>query len=310
MAFHHQPVEPEKHRAIVIIGVEMDLQQVERRLRQREPGLRPQRALECPLEQIGDETRGAFGGLQSDIPRKAVGDDDIDAPARQLVALGKAVELEREIVRRLAQQRGGFLELAGALQFLGPDVEQFDPRPRRAEHGPRISRAHHRELDEVLRVALGIGAEVEHDHVLVAERGQQRGERRAVDPGHGPEGQLGHRHHRAGVARGQSAVGLALLHRIDRHAHRGRARAADRLARLLAGVDRFGRMDDGDLGAQTALAAKLGPHQLLVAVNDELERRVVPRGAGDPADHRCRAAVAAHCVNRDSRAPGHAGRGA
>ena len=39
MALHDQPVQAQKHRAIVIIGVEVDLEQVERGPRQREPAL-------------------------------------------------------------------------------------------------------------------------------------------------------------------------------------------------------------------------------------------------------------------------------
>ena len=49
----------------------------------------------------------------------------------------------------LAQDRGGLLELVGALQFLGADVEQLHARPLELEHDPRIGRAHHRELDEI-----------------------------------------------------------------------------------------------------------------------------------------------------------------
>ena len=150
VALHHQPVEAEEDRAIVIIGVEVGLEQVERGLRQGEAGLRAQRRGEGAAQQVGDEARGALGGLQRDIARKAVGDDDVDIAARQFVALGEAVEAERQIVG-LAQQSGGFLELAGALQFLGADVEQSDARLGDAEHGARISRAHDRELDEVLR---------------------------------------------------------------------------------------------------------------------------------------------------------------
>ena len=49
-----------------------------------------------------------------------------------------------------------------------------------------------------------------------AERGEQGGERGAVDPGHGAQRKLGHRHQRAGIAGRQSGVGGAVLHRVDR----------------------------------------------------------------------------------------------
>ena len=129
VALHHQAVEAEEDRAIVVVGVEVDLQQVERGPRQREAGLRPKRALEGAAQQVGDEARRALGGLERDIAGEAVGDDDVDVAARQLVAFGEAVEAERQVVR-LAQQRGGVLELVGALQFLGADVEQLHARLR------------------------------------------------------------------------------------------------------------------------------------------------------------------------------------
>ena len=51
------------------------------------------------------------------------------------------------------------------------------------EHGPRIGRSHHRELDQVLGVALGVGAKVEHHAIGVAERRQQGGEAGRSIPG-------------------------------------------------------------------------------------------------------------------------------
>ena len=109
----------------------MDLEQVERGLRQREAGLGPQRALERAAQQVGDEARGALGGLERDVAGETVGDDDVDLAARELVALGEAVEAKRQIIG-LAQQRGRGLELVGALQFLGADVEQLHARLARA----------------------------------------------------------------------------------------------------------------------------------------------------------------------------------
>ena len=65
VAFHDQAVQPEEHRAIVIIGVEVDFQHVQRGPRQSEAGLRPERAGEGAAKQVGDEARGALGGLRA-----------------------------------------------------------------------------------------------------------------------------------------------------------------------------------------------------------------------------------------------------
>ena len=63
VALHHQPVEAEEDRAVVVVGVEVDLQQVKRRTRQREPRLRSERAGEGAAEEIGHEASGTFRGL-------------------------------------------------------------------------------------------------------------------------------------------------------------------------------------------------------------------------------------------------------
>ena len=304
MAFDDQPVEAEEHRAIVVIGVEMDLEHVQRGLRQGEAGLRAERRGEGTAQQVGDEAGGALGGLQGDIAREAVGDHDIDFAARQLVALGKAIEAHRQ-VGCLAQHRGGFLELVGALQLLGADVEQLDPGRCDFEHGAGIGGAHDRELDEVLRVAFGVGAKVEHDQVLVAEAGQQRSEGGAVDPRHGAQRELGDGHQRAGVAGRQGGVGMVVLHRVDRHAHRRAARPADRLARLFARGDCLGRVVDGDRAGDRLVARQLGIDQRLVTVKVEQERGILATRGGDPGDDCRRADVASHGVDRDPRAGSH-----
>ena len=82
------------------------------------------------------------------------------------------------------------------------------------------------------------GAEIEHDRFALQRR-PDRGNRRTLDPGHGPELELGHRHQRAGVAGGDRHVRLALLHRVDGEPHRGfPAPLAQRLARLVVHLDR------------------------------------------------------------------------
>jgi hypothetical protein len=76
-----------------------------------------------------------------------------------------------------------------------------------------IGRAHDRELHEVARVALGVGAKIEHHQIVVAQRRQQRGQRGPVDPRHGAQRQLGDRHQRAGIAAADGCPGLAGLSR-------------------------------------------------------------------------------------------------
>jgi hypothetical protein len=84
----------------------------------------------------------------------------------------------------------GLLELAGSLELFGADVEQPHSRSFDPQHGSCIGRAHDRELNQVLGIALGVGAKVEHDHVGLAERREKRGERGAVDSRHRPQREL------------------------------------------------------------------------------------------------------------------------
>ena len=72
-----------------------------------------------------------------------------------------------------------------------------------------------------------------------------RRDRRPVDAGHGLELEFRDRHQRAGIAGGDRDVGLATLHGVDRHPHRGLPAAlAQRLARLGVHRDRDVGMDD------------------------------------------------------------------
>ena len=201
--------------------------------------------------------------------------------------------------------RGSVLELVRALQFLGADVEQLHPRPLQLEHHPRISRAHHRELDEIVGVALGIGAEIEHDQVVVAERRQQSGERRPVDPGHGAKRQLGHRHHRPGIAAGDHRLRLAVLHRGDGEAHGRGLGAADRLAGLVVAGNDVVAMDDLAHRGERRMARQLGPDRRLVAEQQEGEVVAALKGQGRAGDHHRRAGIATHRVDRDPRGACH-----
>ena len=308
MALHDQAVEAEEDRAIVIVRIEMDLEQVERRPRQREAGLRPKRAREGAAQQVGDEARRALGGLERDVARKAVGDDHIDLAARQLVALGEAVEAERQIVG-VAQQRRGFLELVGALQFLGADVEQLHARLGEAEHAARIGRAHDRELDEVLRIALGVGAEVEHDDVGVAERRQQA---RRAPAGRCPASSAARawtspsaRRCCRPTARRRPSPSFTAL--IAMPIEVVRARRIAWLGFSLAAIA-SGEWTTRDALARFAVAAASSASTCrFVTVEGEAAASGPCVSARDGAgDHRRRAAVAAHRVDCDAWAPVHA----
>jgi hypothetical protein len=156
-------------------------------------------------------------------------------------------------------------------------------------------------MDEVARVAFGVGAEIEHDDVVVAQGRQQRGERRPVDPRHRAQRQLGNRHQGAGVAATDRGAGIARLHRVDRHAHRRGLGAAQGLAGFVVAGDDVVGMEDLGRRPQVRVAFErfLDPH--LVAAEQELEAIMLAAGQSRAFDHDAHADIAAHRVDSDTR---------
>ena len=207
-----------------------------------------------------------------------------------------------------AQRVGGVLDLVGALLLLAADVEQRDARPLQFHRRSRIGRAHHRELDQIARVAFGVRAQVQHHHVVVAQRRQQGGERGAVDPGDHAQRQFGHRHQRAGIARRNAGAGLAALHQIDRDAHRCRLGAANRLARLFLPRDDSGGVDDFGMRGQIGVVFQAVANRGLVADQEEPHFRKAPARAGDAGEHHRQPLIAAHRVDGNPGTGGHRAR--
>ena len=153
----------------------------------------------------------------------------------------------------------------------------------------------------MLDVALGVGAEIEHDEVVVAQRRQQGGQRRPVDAGHRPQRQLGHRHQGAGIAARNRGLGLAFLHRGDGAAHRGGLGTADRLARLFVAGDDVVAMDDLAGRGEALVPVDFLADRGLVAEQEKGQVAAALEGAGGAGDHHGRAGVATHRVDCDTR---------
>ena len=237
---HHHAVQPQHHRAVVAARVEPLAQPIERGPQQQIGDLRGEAAAEHLAQQVADQLQRALAGLQRDVAGEAVGDHHVGGAGGDVVALDEADELRRDVAG--AQRLGGQAQRVVALQFLGADVQQADGRRGQPEHGAREHVAHHGELDQVARVALHVGAEVQHHHVA-ARRGADRGHRRAVDAGQRLDDDLGERQQRAGVAGGDHAGRLAAGDGVDRDAHRGAAHP-QRGGRLHVVADRLGGVAD------------------------------------------------------------------
>ena len=92
--------------------------------------------------------------------------------------------------------------------------EQADTGRRDAEDGGLVGGAHQRELQQPLRLAVGVGADVEQHHLLAARRREDGAERWTVDTLGAAEGEHRGGHHRAAVAGGDGADGLAVAHEL------------------------------------------------------------------------------------------------
>ena len=126
VALHADPVEAQEYAAIVAARIDP--------LAQLRPGaggeqiadLGEGRGAEGVADELCVELGRALDRLQRDVAGEAVGDDDVDDAGTDVVALDEAVEEDR---RALAAQHGrGLTQLLVALQFLGADVQQADPR--------------------------------------------------------------------------------------------------------------------------------------------------------------------------------------
>ena len=165
-------------------------------------------------------------------------------------------------------------------------------------------RAHHRELHEVIVVAVGVGAEVEH-HGVAARRGHGRDDGGTVDARHHAEHETGGCEQRAGIAGRHARRRLALFDEVDRDAHRRVLLAAERVLRTLVHGDDFGRLDE-----TTAVVVECGAEQRThdFAATDDDQSQV---GCGRE-DIECRgngdfsAVVTAHRVHGYGQAGGHA----
>ena len=238
--------------------------------------------------------REPFRGLQGHVADEAVAHDDVRRALEDVVAFDVAVEVQLAA----AQQFGGLLDDVVALDHFLADVQQADRGPlllldRLDERG-----AEDGELEQVIGTAVDVGAEVEHRREPAPLVRDHAGDGRPVDAVERLQDETRDRHQGAGVARADADIRAALLHEVDRHAHRrialGAQRDGDRVVHLddLVGVnDLDGRRD---ARRQRGLDLGLAPDQ------DQGRIRLVlqEREGGWNGDRN--AVVTAHAIDGDS----------
>jgi hypothetical protein len=160
----------------------------------------------------------------------------------------------------------------------------------------RVHVPHDRELEEMPRLRIDVGADVQ-EHGEALEVREHRGDRGAVHAAEHAHHEHRDRHGGAGVAGGDERAGLAVAHHLGGDAEGRVALAAERLRRALAHADDLGRMADVDAGrrpdaGQLPLDGSLVPdeHHRGAELLDRRHRAL---------DHHRGAVVASHGVNGD-----------
>ena len=173
------------------------------------------------------------------------------------------------------------------------------------EYDSRHRRAHHRQIDEMLGVGADGRADVEHDR-FAAQRRPNRRDRRPLDRRHRVQAELRHRHQSAGVAGGHRAIGRARLHRFDRLPHRRDATpGAQRLAWLVAHLDRDVAMKNARLCGQLGMTREDGPDRALLAIEEKLNVGTAFERYGRGGQDDRRPMIAAHRVQRYTNVARH-----
>ena len=166
-------------------------------------------------------------------------------PAEEVVALDVADEVEARVLEDLVHLLGQLVPLRLFLAHAHePDARVLD-----VEERARVDGAHHRELLQVARLAVGVRAHVEQHRAARRVR-HHRGQRGPVDLLERAERQLRDRPAGGGVAGREERVRRAVAHLLDGHVDR-RALLERRAADRLGHVDRVGRVHHLD-GARRA----------------------------------------------------------
>ena len=118
--------------------------------------------------------------LEDDVADEAVADDDIHLAGVDVAALDVADEVEAEGRRGGLDQLMRLLRQLVALGLFFAVGEQADAGMLYAEDAAHVGVAHDGELEQIGRLAVGVGAHVEHQRVASARRWNDAAERWAI----------------------------------------------------------------------------------------------------------------------------------
>ena len=281
-----------EHRRSPVLGVvEPRLEPPEGGPRQQEPDGRFERALDLVAQQLLDHLRQGLGDFQDDVAGEPVGHDDVHLAVENVPSFDVADEVQAGLL----EDPERLLRAFASLGVLLADGHQADGRRGLFEHELPVDRAHDREFLEVLRLGLGVRADVQEQAVS----GQVREDRREGRPVHPSDDHLGGDHRGAGVAGRDEPLRTAVPNAVGGDPDRGIPLLPDRRGRRVGHAHDVGGVDHLDLGALVA-GVREEPRQLVGAPDEERCDAEFPESGHRPVHVDPRSMVAAHRIHRDA----------
>src|ERR1700694_4323358 len=261
----------------------------------QEPTKRRERvALDRVTHALEDELSGPFRRLDQDVAAEAVCDHDVGLSFEDVLAFDVADEIDP--LSRAKQGFAGLNELV-ALAGLLAIAEQRHPWRLERHQLLGIDAPHQRVLDEVLRLGIRVGADIEEEAVFSAGGRDDGADRRPVDAGDTVWAEEPPRHHRPAVSSADEAASPPVLdHRAGPDNRRVLLRS-NRLHRMLVHADHLGRiLDLGPLPGSRR--GERGIHLLLDADEDHFDAQLAMSLAA-ARHYLLRGEITAHSVKRD-----------
>src|ERR1700694_3382900 len=190
---------------------------------------------------LEDELGGTLSGLDQDVAAEAVGDHDIGLASEDVLAFDVADEID---AFERAEQRFARLDQLVALAGLLAIAEQRHPWRFETHQLLGVDTPHQRVLDEVLRLCIGVGTDVQQIAVLPRRRRDDRADRPPIDAGHPVKPEKRRAHHRTAVPCADEAADPSVLDHRAGPDNRRVLLSSDRLRRMLIHRDHLGRILD------------------------------------------------------------------
>src|ERR1700688_880586 len=225
-----------KQRRATIFGV-VDglLQTLQRSTRKKKSHLRCQRTLYGLFQQTENFQRQAFTNFKRDVADKPVAYDHIHNPRKKIPAFHIAHEMHGTFL----QARVHFARQFVAFDFLFADRQQPDSRPPVTKRRAVVHFTHHRELHQMLRLGIHVGANIEQNRDAAFGVRKRRGQCHPVHRFQRTQQKPRHGHDRAGISSTDQAIRLRLANQARRHMHGAVLLPAKRLRRMIIHGDHF-----------------------------------------------------------------------